>query len=217
MTTEVANRIRGLVVKSGLSMRELSRRMRLNPVSLSQWVKGKYEPNKDAVAVLAEYFGVSPAYIQYGEGEAPNEETFSPDTISIPLYNVSASCGGGAFVENEAVLRNIRVTKDFLRRYAPSANPKALNIISVSGDSMSPTMEDGDAVIVDTSDTEVKRDGLYAIQMNGSLFVKRLQVMPNGVRIISDNPLYPPIDMGEQDSLFVIGKCYAGAQLRALL
>lgn len=211
---DFAKRLQALVDKSGLSKRELSRRMKLNPVSLSQWTKGKYEPNKEAINLLAEYFDVSPAYLQYGEGAEPTADT--SDTLLIPQYDVSASCGGGAFVDNETIIRNIRVSREFIRRYAPFANPKALNIITVTGDSMSPTIEDGDSVIVDTSDTEVRREGLYAIQMNGSLFVKRLQILPNGLRIISDNPLYPPIDIGEQDSLTVIGKCYAGAQLRSL-
>lgn len=219
MNNEISQRIKLLVKQSGLSMRELSKRMNLgNPISLSQWARGAYEPSKKAVEVMAEYFGVSPAYILYGEGEAPKDEGMAPDSISIPLYNVQASCGGGSFIESpELILRSIRVSSAFLRRYAPTARPDSLHIITVAGDSMAPTVEDGDAVIVDISDTAVRRDGFYAIQMNGALFVKRLQILPSGLRIISDNIKYPPIDVGEQDTVHVIGRCYACAQIRALI
>ena len=100
MNNEISQRIQLLVKQSGLSMRELSKRMNLgNPISLSQWARGAYEPSKKAVEVMAEYFGVSPAYILYGEGEAPKDQGMAPDSISIPLYNVQASCGGGSFIE----------------------------------------------------------------------------------------------------------------------
>ena len=218
MSDNPAKRISSLVESSGLSVRELGRRIGVSNVSIGKWMRGTFLPSGKALDAFCGFFNVSPAFVLYGEGASPDGQSFDPDTISIPLYDVSASCGGGTFVESpESILRNIRVSKEFLRRYAPTANPKALHIISVSGDSMSPTMEDGDSVIVDTSDRMIKTDGLYVLQMNGSLFVKRIQILPAGVRIISDNSHYPPIDVGEQDTVVIIGKCYAGAFLRSLL
>lgn len=218
MSDDSAKRISALVEKSGLPVRELGRRIGVSNVSIGKWMRGAFQPSGKALDAFCEFFGVSPAFVLYGEGSSPEDQEFDPDSISIPLYNVSASCGGGGLVDYPVeILKNIRVSKEFLRRYAPTANPKALHMIPVSGDSMSPTIEDGDSVIVDTSDTYARSDGLYVVQMNESLFVKRIQILPSGIRIISDNPHYPPIEVGEQDTLVIIGKCYAGALIRSLL
>ena len=212
----LSERIKALVDSSGLSMRELSRRMNLNPVSLSQWVKDQYEPSREGISALCEYFKVSPAWLRYGEGPAPDEA--DAGTIPIPLYNVEASCGHGSAVdEPESIIRKIFVSREFLRRYAPGANPNSLHIIRASGDSMSPTIEDGDSVVVDISDRSVRRDGIYAIQINGNLLIKRVQILPNGIRMLSDNPHYPPYEVtGEQESIVIVGRCHCGAFLRGL-
>lgn len=219
MSEDRSKRIRELVDKSGLSVRELARRIGVSNVSIGKWLHGQNVPSGRALDSFCSYFDVSPSFVLFGEGGG-NQGTsaFAADTISIPLYDVSASCGSGAIVDSpESIIRSIRVSKEFLRRYAPAANPNSLNIISITGDSMSPTIEDGDSVIVDTSDKIVRRDGLYAVQMNGMLFVKRIQILPTGLRIISDNPHYPPIEVSGQDTFVVIGRCYAAALLRSMI
>lgn len=80
---------------------------------------------------------------------------------------------------------------------------------------MSPTLHDGDAVIVDRSATSIRSDGIYAIRVNDCVFIKRIQVLPSGVRLISDNPLYPPID-AKAEEIDVIGRCHVGVCLKSL-
>lgn len=217
MTEGCARRVTDLVKGSGLSIRELGRKIGVSNVSIGKWMKGQFAPSGKALEAFCNYFDVSPAFVLYGEGKGAKPDPLPTNTISIPLYNVTSSCGGGVMVDAEEIIRMIKVSPEFIRKFAHGANPNTLNIITVHGDSMMPTVADGDAVIIDTSDNRVTRDGLYAVQMDGCLFVKRLQITPRGIRVISDNHLYPAIDVGEQDSFFVIGKCYVGALLRSLL
>lgn len=216
----ISERIAALVRQSGLSMRELARRMNVSNVSLSQWASGKNKPSDEGLQALCEYFEVTPAFILYGDGNAPQGQSIAldADTYSIPLLRVDASCGGGRVLDGSAaaLIRFVRVSGSFLRRFCPTANKGSLQIITVTGDSMEPTLHDGDAVIIDLSDTALTRDGLYCVRLCEWLYVKRVQMMPSGVTLISDNRLYDPIHVDEPDTLVVVGRCYAGLCLKRL-
>ena len=68
-----------------------------------------------------------------------------------------------------------------------------LRFMAAFGDSMEPTFRDGDALVVDTGETEVKTDAIYVILIAGILFVKRFQRRPDGdILMISDNKKYEP-------------------------
>ena len=107
----------------------------------------------------------------------------------IPSLSVSASAGSGITNYEIEVLDYIQIPKTFFKT---PKNPKDLNIIQVSGDSMSPTLNDGDYIVVDTKKKGII-DGIYALNINGEVFVKRLQFNLDGtIKIISDNPKYDP-------------------------
>ena len=59
---------------------------------------------------------------------------------------------------------------------------------------MAPTLNDGDYILVDTSDGSSRlRDGIYVLRVEDALLVKRLAVHPFGKRVTvqSDNGAYP--------------------------
>lgn len=71
---------------------------------------------------------------------------------------------------------------------------------------MEPTIHNGDTVLCDNKGYD-KDDGIYAIIYSGKGFVKRLQPLADGVKIISDNPLYQPItEKCETEQFQIIGK-----------
>lgn len=213
----VSDRINQMVVSTHLSVRELARRIGVSHVSLHQWVSGKNEPSKDGLEALCTYFEVTPAYVLYGDGNAPTGQAIcNDDTVSIPLIDVEASCGHGALNDQMVTLiRFIKVSYELIRRYCPAARVGSLQIVTAVGDSMEPTLHDGDSIIVDRSETRVRRDGMYALRFGDGIFIKRVQVTPGGARLISDNGLYPPIDAG-LDELSIIGRCYVGVCLKRL-
>lgn len=215
----VSERISALVKSSGLSMRELARRIGVSNVSLSQWASGVNKPGDKGLEAFCEYFEVTPAFILYGDGDAPIGQTIAlgDDTYSIPLPRVDASCGAGCvFDASAALVRFVRVSGQFLQTYCPGASPGSLQIITVIGDSMEPTISSGDAVVIDRSNTTIAGDGLYAVRLGDSIYVKRVQIVPSGVLLLSDNHLYKPIEVKSGEPLFIIGKCYAGLCLRRL-
>lgn len=214
----MAQRIQALIRQSGLSQRALAARMGVSSSSLSQWAAGRFRPSDEAIAALCEFFSVTPAWLLYGDGNAPEGQSIvMSDTVAIPQLDVSGSCGfGDAVDEFVSLVRMIRVSLSFLRIYCPGANNHSLHIITCRGDSMEPTLSDGDTVIVDVSQKNPTTDGVYAVVLNGSVFVKRLQFLKNGYRLLSDNKHYDAIDVEKYDDMTIVGRCYVSLAIKRL-
>lgn len=216
----VSERIKGLIASSGLSIRELARRLNVSNVSLSQWAAGKYKPSEEGLEALCEYFSVPPAYILYGDGNEPAAQSIalSNDTVAIPLLDVQGSCGIGQDIQSGfvALIRFVRVSYEFIRRYCSSASPRSLQLLTCTGDSMEPTLSEGDCVLVDVSQKNPTSDGIYAVVLNNRIFIKRIQFVLDGFLLLSDNPKYQPISVTEADSLTIVGRCYVGLAIKKL-
>lgn len=110
--------------------------------------------------------------------------------VQIPRYDVQASAGGGRLVDDERLLGTIPFRPEFFTKNL-QRNPRDMAIIDAVGDSMAPTMNDRDLVMIDTSTaSEPVTAGIYAFSFDDAVFVKRLQRQPNGLLVTSDNKHY---------------------------
>jgi phage repressor protein C with HTH and peptisase S24 domain len=136
---------------------------------------------------LARYFGIDEGLLG---GPAAPGPSGAADLVAIPRLEVGASAGGGAADRSERALGRIGFDPQWLRRLG--VDPAHASLIRVEGDSMVPTLSDGDEILVDGSGKAGRlRDGLYVLRLEGALLVKRLAVSPAGLSILSDNPAYP--------------------------
>lgn len=114
-----------------------------------------------------------------------------PGEILIPQYDVRGSMGHGQVpADYNDFMRNVVVNAPQLEKlgldYTAPAN---LAIISGWGQSMAPTIQDKDPVIVDRGVTDFIGDGVYVITWDGMLYIKRLQSAGDAkLELISDNP-----------------------------
>ena len=83
---------------------------------------------------------------------------------------------------------------------------------------MRPTLESGDFIIIDTSQRNIRYDGIYVVAYSGGVFIKRTQLLPGGkVRLLSDNSeKYPPIVIDDIESVTVIGRAVLSFNARDL-
>jgi phage repressor protein C with HTH and peptisase S24 domain len=128
--------------------------------------------------------------------------------VFIPRLDVGASAGHGSLANGEAAIGHIAFDPKWLRQICP-AGPSGLSFIRVQGDSMSPTLSDGDDILVDQSQgAERLRDGVYVLRRDDALMVKRLALSPAPGRmtIKSDNPAYPEWPDFELSTLDIIGR-----------
>ena len=94
-----------------------------------------------------------------------------------------------------------------------NGNPANLASIDVKGDSMEPTLADGEPIIFDRSSARFDRDAVYVITIADELFVKRVRRVPTAggmmtLSLISDNPAYPEVtlDPETQERVRIIGR-----------
>ena len=97
--------------------------------------------------------------------------------------------------------------RDWLRSII-SAEPDAMRVITVNGDSMFPTLADGDTILVDTDQNTVERDGIYIVRFGEYRLIKRLHVDPASqqITIYCDNANYPALSPCEPGDVDVVGR-----------
>ncbi|MCF8799223.1 XRE family transcriptional regulator [Xanthomonas campestris] len=141
---------------------------------------------------LAEALGVSIRWLQTGKGP---KEPGAPivddsDWTDVTGWSQAAGLGTGAEAQEYAETHSLKFKKTSLRRRGILG--RDLAVYYGKGDSMEPTIQDGDAILFDTSDTRPVDGSLYVIQVHGmanpEYFVKRALVLEAGVYFQSDNP-----------------------------
>lgn len=169
------------------SMRSFALRAGVKPSTLQGVVHGG-NPTADTLVAIANAARVSIDWLLLGRGprDPSAKAPSNTDYVGIPRYDVQLSAGGGAFTERAELLDYIPFTARFLRRKLGRSRVDGLVMVEAAGDSMEPTISDGDLVMVDTSIRSVG-DGLYALVYDDALLVKRLQMHFDALEIVSDN------------------------------
>jgi phage repressor protein C with HTH and peptisase S24 domain len=169
----------------------LSRMLGRNSAYIQQYVR-RGTPKRlgeDERRKLAHYFGVSESLL----GGPPEQTVTAEGLVNVNRHAVAVSAGPGAFVNEELGKPYFAFDERWLKALTPSP-PANLSIVRVEGDSMAPTLNAGDDILVDLGDAGDRlRDGIYVLRIDDALVVKRLALNPVGRRVTvqSDNPAYP--------------------------
>lgn len=225
-SNDVRERLDALIRRSGEDYASVSRLLGRNAAYIQQFIK-RGVPRKldeDDRRRLALHFGVSEAELgsqtaAVGRALPPGEGASEGDYLLIPYFaDVGASAGPGALTEAEEAAESALAFQARWIKAMSSAAPEMLSVIKVQGDSMLPTLGDGDPILVDRSDAaERLRDGIYVMRADDTLLVKRIAVNPatKRIRITSDNGLHPDFGECEPAAVDVIGRViWVGRQLR---
>jgi phage repressor protein C with HTH and peptisase S24 domain len=140
--------------------------------------------------------------------EQDREAAFNSTFVLIPVYDVEVSAGHGAVAYGATEISNtLAFRKDWIA--SRGFTNKELHIVIARGDSMSPTINDGEYVLVNTIE-KYPRDGhIYVIRNGDMIWVKRVQrLIESSLLLISDNVAYPPmqLNLDTANDVEVIGK-----------
>ena len=127
------------------------------------------------------------------------------DYVYVPKVAAIAGAGASFVVDDEATgLYAFR--RAFLER--EHIHTQDLVMMMVSGDSMEPLIRDGDTVLVDQTDDSPADGKIYVLRIDDALMVKRMEKIPGGWRVKSDNPDRGHYDLrgDELESLHVFGR-----------
>ena len=119
--------------------------------------------------------------------------------------DIYASAGGGALNYDEKSDFLI-LDKQMIEHFGSRNVTKNMHALNILGDSMEPTLNDGDIAFVDKNSTNLNSNGIYIVSTPVGLFVKRLQLKKGGkVVLISDNKSYPD-EIIEANDAKILGK-----------
>ncbi len=202
-----AERVEGLI--AGRGVREIARLWGIPPSTINSFIERKGDPKLSMLLAICQAEGVRIEWLATGEGpKHANEDTMPPPSssgselcndvldmsrlVSIPTYDVEAAAGAGTWINTENISDYWYVPRAWLRQ--ERLEHAELHIINTIGDSMAPNINSGDRLLIKTNiDRDVALSGVYVINLDGHLRVKRLTatLFPAGYRIASDNELYP--------------------------
>ncbi len=180
-----------LCAERGEDFAGLSRMLGRNSAYIQQFVRRGVPKRlkEEERRKLARYFSVSEALLG-GPADTP---AAADGLVSVNRHPVTVSAGPGAVVTEELGKPYFAFDERWLK--ALTATPASnLSIVRVQGDSMSPTLNPGDEILVDLGDRSDRlRDGIYVLRIDDALVVKRLALNPLGRRVTvqSDNRAYP--------------------------
>ena len=199
--------------KNDISQGDVANALHWQKTRVSELLCGKRDFPVNKVFPAARFFNLDLEELtKYNSGftqQIPSTDGKKPlhpaenDLVDIEIVRPSVA-GKDAFFENIGRQLISRPIFNLLAVSSP-ANVKAM---IAKGDSMQPTISDGDMVWADISVKEPTADGLYLFAIKDEVFIKRLQLdnFNHTALIISDNALYPPISISRPDHLTTIGK-----------
>ena len=195
--TDPRSRLLELAEGRGVSLAQLSALIGRNASYLQQFVR-KGSPRKLEETdrrILANFFGVAESDLGAPEeisrqiaGKLPR-----PEWVDVPRLALGASAGPGALGSEEQPIGAFRFSSRWLR--GQGLDPAMLSAIVVAGDSMEPTLRDGDEILVDLTPRAL-RDGIHVVRVGDAVLVKRLETSrPGTIALLSDNPAYRPLEL----------------------
>jgi phage repressor protein C with HTH and peptisase S24 domain len=123
----------------------------------------------------------------------------------IPKVKARLSAGSGSFEVGSNIEGYYSFQKEWLRGKGSS---KHMVLMDICGNSMEPELRNGDTVLVDQSKTEILAGAIYAIGIDDTVMVKRIEKLPDKLVLISENERYSPTYLqGEEvNNVRILGK-----------
>lgn len=193
-------RLESALDKNNYTMADLGRKIDLSPTVIFSWKNRGSIPRADIACKTAKALNTTVEYLINGT-EIQLIDNKCKSTFLVPVLNQELSAGKGDILPEEDFVQALVKLPAFLREYGEN-----LAGLYVHGDSMEPTLKNGDLIICNSLGWD-NEEGLYAIRFNGKGYVKRIQVGAGKIIICSDNPKYKPIEEPvESENFEVIGK-----------
>jgi len=214
---EIIERIKKVIKAKGLTQKEFAQAINLAPSTITEYFAGRANPSDKVLKLISKVFGVSYEWLKEGKGEMFEKASFLDMNINDIYYELRQRMKeqfwsipvigkvGAGFPQAKG---DLEIVGYFDIPKIKGLKPEQLFGAIVHGDSMAPTLLDGDTVIAkiyegDATNIPNKKVVIVA-NPDGELYVKRLFKADGKFILLSDNPSYPPI-YPEEEGYRVIG------------
>lgn len=188
----------------GLSQDQLAKMLGITRNAISLWEKDVNHPSGKNLRELAKIFGCEVEWIT--SGKEPERTASDDEFAMVDQYDMAASAGTGQLVVDESIKGQLAFRREWLRHIGVAPDRAAL--IQVVGDSMAPAINNGDTILVDRSDTDIRGENIYVGGHDNELFVKHVKKLLGGLMLSSVNRNYPDLTFSaeEAENVQIIGR-----------
>ncbi len=199
----------------------LARSLGISQGSISA-AKQKQQIPPSWVKSISNNFSVSADWLFFGEGSMRRSTTTAepvgagvpmqgaqvcdPAFIMVPKVEARLSAGNGSLLTSKEIDGYYAFKSEWLRK---KGNPKTMVLVRVSGDSMSPEIEDEDNVLIDENQKDVLPGKKYAVGIDDEVYIKYIDRIPGKYILRSVNRQYAPIEvdmLDESRNVRIIGR-----------
>lgn len=147
--------------------------------TISNRIKNESQVTVSELEKIESFFGVTLLGIPVESNE---------DIVYIDYYaDIFASCGNGTILFSDEKIK-MPISATLINGFSKQ---KTYSMINASGNSMTPTIDDGDKLLIEHWNGEQIQDNrIYVFCFNQEFFIKRLSKNLDEIIIKSDNPDY---------------------------
>ncbi len=206
-----ANKIDALIKRifgaTGISSQsELARELEINRSGITHARNNNKIPDKWIVKLYRK-FGLNPQWVESGIGNV-FISTRSQNDVEfkyIPKVAARLSAGTGSFESDDKITDFLSFQTKWL---AGKGSANSMVAMEVFGQSMEPVIKEGDTVLIDQSQNNIIAGTIYAVGVEDTILIKRVEKHPDKLVLTSDNKDYEPIYLKreETDKVRIIGK-----------
>jgi phage repressor protein C with HTH and peptisase S24 domain len=197
------------------SQTELANFLRINRSAITQARKKESIPANWILQLFRRY-DLNPDWLETGSGEVylRSGAEWAHPFKNVPKVKARLSAGGGSFEVGAEIQGYYAFQTEWLRT---KGNPERMVLMDIFGNSMEPELKDGDSVLIDESQKAILAGAFYAVGVDDTIMVKRVEKHPNKLVLLSENRDYAPIFLGRNEcqNVRVIGKViWVGREFR---
>ncbi len=188
------------------SQSELANELGINRSGITHARNNNKIPDK-WILKLYRNFGFNPEWVETGVGKVfmHTESSNDVDFKHVPKVAARLSAGTGSFESEEDITDFLSFQTRWLSNKGSANDMVAMEVF---GQSMEPVIREGDTVLIDQSQKNILAGAIYAVGVEDTILIKRLEKHPNKLVLCSDNKDYQPIylERDETDKVRIIGK-----------
>jgi len=176
---------------------ELASALGINPSAITQARKKDTIPDKWILQLYRKY-GLNPNWVERGIGPTfiNSSNAAEAEFRQVPKVKARLCAGGGSFEVGSEIEGYYSFRKDWLSR---KGNADKMVLMDIFGNSMEPELKEGDVVLIDESKKDILAGSIYAVGIDDTIMVKRLEKRPKGLALLSENTKNETIYMEGED------------------
>jgi phage repressor protein C with HTH and peptisase S24 domain len=189
------------------SQTELARVLQINRSAVTQARKKGSVPDRWLLQLYRK-FGLNPEWLESGDGRAFLRKSRNESVVEfkqIPKVMARLCTGDGSFESDADIQCYYAFQKDWLRQ---KGNLDSMVLFDIFGNSMEPEIRNGDTVLIDQSQKAILAGAMYAVGIEDTIMVKRIEKRPNKLVLLSNHKDYLPVMLTreEANAVRIIGK-----------